>query len=668
MFNLQNDNILVSIDEHTGLTTGIFSPNDKDSMNWILENSEWGLINTFKTNDVAKNENTVIVKTVNEKNKIETIIEKEITSGSYYEKYIIKNFGSTEFFLTKDNFGIPFPYDCLYDPSKDILNKTCINHVWCGGDSAWIYSVKCCADTPYLSMNVIEGAIDDYSINFNMSRVNNASHYRGAIVLHPRECIIAPDESLTIVFRYRFVNEKPDLTLPDYKGAIRLSADKYSAERNEKINILFESESEWESLKLICDGKELGYHKKGNTAFAEISFDTLGERTVFAEVDKKTTLIHINIMMSVSEILEKRAHFIVDNQQYIKPGSHIDGAYLIYDNDTKRMFYDSYLGDHNASRERIGMGLTVCKALQQKYDEKLMNSLKKHREFVERELFDADSGMVYNHVQKTERPIRFYNLPWVSTYYLEWYRLTKEVKCIEYAAKILIKFFEITDFKEDAQCCEVSDICEILEKEKLFSLKEKLTDLFLKYAENLVSKARSWNFLGECAYCSELPNSECAYTSQAYIMTKDKRYLEAASETLKMTMAFFARQPDFHLNCVNVRYWDRYWFGKVRSYGDLFPHYWSTLAAWCMNLYDKANGSDELKTLIKSNLTANLCVYKEDGFASNNYLYPYKIKQYSPDNIYERAYFNPGIFYGKNYDSWSNDQDWALYYASCILN
>ena len=90
MFNLQNDNILVSIDEHTGLTSGIFSPNDKDSMNWILENSEWGLINSFKTNDVAKNENTVIVKTVNEKNKIEAIIEKEITFDSYYEKYIIK--------------------------------------------------------------------------------------------------------------------------------------------------------------------------------------------------------------------------------------------------------------------------------------------------------------------------------------------------------------------------------------------------------------------------------------------------------------------------------------------------------------------------------------------------------------------------------------------------
>ena len=663
---LHNKNILIEFDKNTGLTSGIFYPQDSKNMNWVLENSEWGLINDFKPISVTEKENCITVKTANENNKLEAIIEKEITDDGYYEKYFIKNLNNTEFFLTKDNFGIPFPYECLYLPTKDILNKTCINHVWCGGDSAWIYSVKCSAAAPYLSMNVIEGAIDDYSISLDMSRVYNASHYRGTIVLHPRDCIIRPDEALTIIFRYRFVNEKPESTALDYKGAIRFTADKYSAGQNEKIALMFECESDFENLKLICEDKELLYSRKGNSAFAEVSFDTLGERKIIAEVDGKTTWIYINIMLSVSEILERRAHFIVDKQQYISPGSHLDGAYLIYDNATKRMFYDGNFGDHNASRERIGMGVLICKALQRKYDEKLMTSLKKHREFIERELFDADSGMVYNHVQKSEEQLRIYNFPWISTYYLEWYKLTGERKCIENAAKILIKFFEIINSYNDAQCMEVSDICEILEKENLFDFKEKLFELFLKYADNLVSNFDSWQ-PGECSYCSELPNSRCAYLSQAYIMTKDEKYLNVALKQLQMTLAFFAQQPDFHLNCINVRYWDRYWFGKIRSYGDVFPHYWSTLAAWGMYWCDKAENSDKLKAFIRSNLTGNLCIYKEDGFAANNYLYPYKVTQYSPDNIYGRMCFEPGVFYGKNYDDWSNDQDWALYYASKIL-
>ena len=57
----------------------------------------------------------------------------------------------------------------------------------------------------------------------------------------------------------------------------------------------------------------------------------------------------------------------------------------------------------------------------------------------------------------------------------------------------------------------------------------------------------------------------------------------------------------------------------------------------------------------------------EDGFAANNYLYPYKVIQYSPDNVYGREHLEHGVHYGKSYDSWANDQDWALYYAVKIL-
>ena len=130
---------------------------------------------------------------------------------------------------------------------------------------------------------------------------------------------------------------------------------------------------------------------------------------------------------------------------------------------------------------------------------------------------------------------------------------------------------------------------------------------------------------------------------------------------------YFANQPDFHMNCINVRYWDRYWFGKRRSYGDLFPHYWSSLAGWGMIWFDRVFKNEDARKLAETNLTGNLCVYREDGFASNSYFYPYKVKQYSSKEHKPHPCLEHGIFYGKTYDAWANDQDWALYYA-LLLN
>lgn len=135
---------------------------------------------------------------------------------------------------------------------------------------------------------------------------------------------------------------------------------------------------------------------------------------------------------------------------------------------------------------------------------------------------------------------------------------------------------------------------------------------------------------------------------------------------MKMSKAFYGCQPDFHLNCVNVRYWDNYWFGKIRSYGDVFPHYWSTLTAWALGWYDRAANTDN-KQDIYNNLTGNLCIYKPDGFAANCYLYPYRIELYSSDKNYTNQFMKPGKVYGKRYDPWANDQDWSLFYSANFL-
>jgi len=660
---LNNGKITVTVDETTGATTGIFRNDDVN--NWILDDAGWGLIEGFETQSVSR-ESEKITVILSRSRPTFIKIEKYIEDDCYIEKYTLKNEDTAEYFLTKDRFGIPFPYNCLYTPGQDILNKCCISHVWCGGDSAWMYSVRCHGDVPYLVMKVTKGAIEDYSIAYDISRTTNGSFYRGAIVLHPEACIIAPGEEKCWEFRYRFSDVKPDTAPLTEPCEIRLTANKYSAQCNEPFTVLFESNASWNNLKLSCEEKEIPYIRKGNTAVAMISFDKIGERTIIAEVDGRKTNIRVQVILPVSEILQRRAEFIVKKQQYHREGSRLDGAYLIYDNETDSLYFDEVFGDHNAARERLAMGVIVCKALQAKYDEVKMQSLRKHRAFIEREVFDSETGIVYNQIARDNRFNRIFNYTWVSTYYFEWYELTGEKQCLINSARILLNLFEITSCAKDCQCMEIFRICKALEKEGLCDLRNSLKELFLRYADQIkYGKVNMENIkqILETSYVSEYPNCRICYLSQAYLLEPKEEYRQKAEDQLLKTQAFFAHQPDFHLNSINVRYWDRFWFGKRQSYGDLFPHYWSALAGWGLTWFDRAFGSEEAKKLAEHNLTGNLCVYREDGFASNNYLYPYKVVQYASKEDKPKRFLKPGTFYGKSYDAWANDQDWSLYYA-----
>lgn len=659
---LGSDNICVEIDSKTGETKRISSPRDEQPVNWIIENSGWGAIDGFSV--LSSSVSGERAETVCIRDNLRVLAEKKLTEQGYTERYSVTNTGSTEFFLTKENFGIRFPYQCSYSPDADFFKNANINHIWCGGDVCWIYSVRLNGKPPYLVMNMTAGSAPDYSISYDISKARVGAHYRGALVLHTAEQVILPNETVQYEFLYRFCNEKPELQPLCPEAPLRFTADKYTLHINEKLNFIAETYRPFHNATVSCGGEILCCGNDSTAVSGSCTFDETGEKKLIAEIDGKKTWIFVNVLADTDEILHKRARFIAEKQQYHRSGSHLDGAYLIYDSETDSLYCDSTeYPDRNAARERIGMGVLVCRALQRKHNERLLNSLIKHRAFIEREIFDADTGMVFNNVCREQKHARIFNFPWISVYYLEWYNLNGERKCIENAAAVLMKFFELAEYKYPAQCIEAVKICDALKKEGLDDLRKKFLRAFLMYVDG----SSQLGFADmECTWCSEAPGNHLSYQSQAYILTHDEKYLKLAENSLPMLEAFFARQPDFHLNCIPVRYWDRYWFGKHRSYGDLFPHYWSILAGRALAWYDKAADTSVHRKTIYANLGGNLCIYADDGFAANNYLYPYKITLYSSDPNYENEYMKPGITYGKNYDVWANDQDWALYYASVL--
>ncbi len=67
-----------------------------------------------------------------------------------------------------------------------------------------------------------------------------------------------------------------------------------------------------------------------------------------------------------------------------------------------------------------------------------------------------------------------------------------------------------------------------------------------------------------------------------------------------------------------------------------------------------------------------------DGFASNSYLYPYKVHNHTSrperkNNVFYASALSDSerhddleTCFGKRYDDRANDQDWILYYATVL--
>ena len=661
-----DNKISVEFDNETGFTKSIINPTDKTKMNWVLENTTWGKVIGFEKYFVQEAEDGIDI--ISENDSLILNIQKRVKDGKYTENYVIYNKNDKNYTFTKENLGIYYSYNCTFEDKENLHDNTCITHIWCGGDYSWMYSAKPNGDKNYLVCNVTEGSVADYSISYDISNTKCGADYRGDIVLNPGDFTLQANEKISYSFVFYFSDKKPDCKEVNELQKMNLSADKYSAFVGEDIRCEFKSFEGADGLKICCDLKDVRYRMENNTAVFTISFDTPGERSVIAELNGKRLYMRLNVLLPIDRMLINRAEFIVKKQQYHKENSRLDGAYLIYDKDTDSLIYDSEFDNNNASRERISMGVVVAQALQIKYDDKTMASLKKYKEFIEREIYDKSSGRVYSEVGYGKGYKRAYNYPWMSVFYLEQYLLTKDVECLCDSAKIMIAYYELANGGvQESPCIRSFEIIKYLKRESLTELSEKLTRYTLTHAERIIKDGT--NCYSEEVSCTQFMfNGKINILCQAYFITGDEKYLEYVEGFIKNSDAFYGRQPDFHLNMLAVRYWDLYWFGKSRTFGDSMPQWLSVLSAETYDFLAEAGFGCIYKEYSRNVVLNNLCVFSPNGFASAGYLVPYKVCQFESDSEkFHYASLKPSLVYGNKYDSYADDQDWAMYYAVKLL-
>lgn len=679
MYTFLNGSMRVRIDENHGWVREI---NDGE-LNWITDTSDWGRIRGFANVRSARElPNGVTFTYSHDSRPLCAEVTRTLTDREFIEEYHIRNEGAIDYFMRDGEFGIYFPIRCavrrayrsLNDDGAAVDEGACAEdphaflrqaanaHVWCGGEIAYINAVRIDGAQRWLSVYLEQGDIRDYEISRDVCVTNNGADYRGDVVLIPQPRHIGVGQELVLRFAIRFEECGREEALLAHPGHIALSADNYAAVAGEPVHLSARYNGEIKSAGVTMGEAPVEFAQNGNVLEWTDCAEQPGERTYRVSINGKRTWIRINRIEPVEEILRKRAEFIAKKQQCLDESSPLYGAYLIYDRAAESQYFDQAFPDHNAGRERIAMAVMLALRLQRSPDPTLRRSLDAYIPFMEKNFLDRTTGIVYNEMGRNNDNHRLYNYPWFSVFYVEMYNLTGDDAYLQCAEKILEQYYANGGKRDDSQCIPAFELIEILRKNGQEARAERIKQLLLLHVEDILDREMVSHSL-EIGYAPEMPLSAATYLAQAYVLTGDSKYLPLMMREWKSAESFIDNQPDFHMNHISLRHFDGYWFGKRMRYGDLYPQYWSSLTGEMYYWLDRALHRPELYRKACDIFRENLCVYAPDGFASASYFYPRRVETYRSDPAKINRFLPVGETYGKWYDDWANDQDWALYFA-----
>lgn len=620
--------------DNTGLLS-LVCKDDEYQMNWIEGANTWGSIvlkdgygnlNVEKPKNVKTEDNTVQfdVEQLNVK------IVREFVGEYFCESYTFKNTTDVTHIYGTGDIGICTPFNDNYQEASVCLKTRCHTHIWCGGECVYINAIRMGGEAPHIGLVLTQGSVMGYGLR------ENGGNDRGDFVLYFDRFTLKPGAEYKVSWQI-FKHNGDDF----YEKAEKINnlcsvgAEKYTLFPGEKTII------KTCGANAYYNGKELTED--------EFSADCYGEHKIELCKDGKSTFIKINCVPELCEIISKRCKFIAEKQQCTDEESMLYGAYLAYDNETGEQVY-SNRSDINSARERTAMGVLLSLYLQNNKDEKLKKSLDKYISFIKKEIFDENTGIVSNDAGHNNVWHRLYNYPWIAALFLEVFRLSGEKEYLNNMVSLIKAYYENGGDKFYCIGMPMSEAVKALDDTGMHEESRQIKALFLNHIENIIKIGTDYPG-HEVTYEQSIVAPAVIYIFQGYLITGDERYITEGKKHLRILELFCGEQPDYHLNNIGIRHWDGYWFGKRRMFGDTFPHYWSTLNAIAYQYYYRITGEAEYERKAETVLRNNLCLFNNDGSASCAYIYPHTVNSE----------------YGRFYDPWANDQDWALVHAIKFL-
>ena len=597
---------------------------------WVTSSDGWGLgYFTANGKEYRWSKPTAITsdKSVTYQcgNIVITVSRKKCNDG-FIEKYKFTNKGKESVSLT--DMGIFTPFNDNYPNAETCVNSRCHAHVWTGSNSAYVYAQRMGAYAPHIGLVLTEGRISDYEI-WHRGNDKGNSQTRGIIALCPDDMTLKSGKSESIEWKIFTHNGKDDFcNKATGLGCNILSADNY----------------------LVTPGQNVAISCLNGKIENVIMPDTEGfYRHMMRYGKNKNTHIDFYVVKDRNRLIADRLRFILDNQRMTDPKDARYGAFMIYDCEGDSIYPNDTPNcnpvDRDEGAERTGMGVFAAKycLAKQSKDQRLISALEDYARFIRTKLQNPDYK-TFSSVDKTNRN-RAYNYAWVSEFYFLMHQITGNTQYAKDGYGTLRSMFD--QFGHGFYAIGIP----ILLSERC--LKDAgMTDEWQLLKKDYTEQARIFmknglNYpISEVNYEQSIVAPVVQFLSQMYLLTKNPEYLEHLKIQMPVMEAFNGFQPSVHLNDIAIRHWDGYWFGKSEMYGDVFPHYWSTITASAFHFYSFCTGDESWQRRAENIVDNNLCLFMPDGKASCAYLYPRRVDG------------KPAKFY----DAYANDQDWALAY------
>lgn len=659
---MKNNYFEIKFNSEDGSVSSITNSKDPHKMNWCIEDGGWGLIqynNTFEIEALYKKEDSIsnipLKKFEQTENECTAVYENEslrvkaerffAENGCYNERYTIKNLRETDFFLEQGTLGITLPFNDIYTYADDCMVSRCNTHIWCGGNTTYVNALKMGESDINLGLVLTAGSIKNYSVK------NPKTNHRGIFILNPDHVELLAGEEFVIEWQLFWHKGKDDFydKTYNYPTFVAIEAEQFTVFENEQIEFTIKTKREQE-ITVSCNGENVNYTKINGGGKVVYTPKKPGEHRFDISVGNLKTYAEFFVAEEIETLLKKRINFIVDNQQYLREDSPLYGAFLIYDNKERQLIFDSVFRDHNACRERTGMALLIVKYLQSHNDDKIRAALDKYIAFVIREVFDSDTGEIFDGVRKSVKYKRLYNAPWITMLFTEMYLLTKNTEYLYCVIKILEQYYSVGGDKFYPNGLSMRKTIAAFYDAGLEAEAEKVKQMYIKHTDNIVANSLSYP-KHEVNFEQTIVSPAATFISEIAYVTESEYYRDEALKHIKILERFNGQQPSFHLNELPIRFWDDRWFGKARLFGDTFPHYWSCLTARAFKAYYNCSGNEVYKLAAERCIRNCLCLFNDKGEGSCAYVYPFKVNDVK----------------GEFYDEWANDQDFALYFYLEIM-
>ena len=659
---MKNNIFDIKFNDKAGFIDSISLNADKYKMNFVKDGASFGdlIINFiddrdwtwkptlfgFNLVDFTENESSATAKL---EFKGFTLVVKYAFDGDRFKvDYKLTNTNPYPYYFMKGDLKVRTVFnDCLIG-SENCLKKACHQHLWHGLQSSYIFAERMLTSNDSLGVFFHNGSYDGYTQLLENEAGKDGSR-RGELLMNLQPVTLLCGDSIEFGYTIFDACSKEDFfdKVKTFDNYLHVDADGFTVEQNTPIKFTVTAKNDIKHATCTVDGESVDFTIDGNVLSVEFTPKTTGDKKVLFTVDGVSSYALFNVVLPIDELIKRRVHFIVDNQQCLDKRSPLYGAYLLYDNKENRQYFNFAFSDHNAGKERFGIPSVIAKWLQNNNDEKVKKSFDLYVEYFLRECVDKDTGEVFNNILRTQDIQRLYNIPWVMNLVDELFKLTGDEFWVDLLIKIIRFYYTFKGGTGDRfypdGCMFYNSLKTIIDAGKREQAKD-VFERFDRHIKNIIDIGISYPNHEVC-YEQTIVSPACTFLLDKYALTGDEYYLAEAKKHLKILRRFEGEQPDYHLNKVAIRFWDDFWFGKAHIYADSMPHYWAVYSAVAFAYYGSLAGDKKAIRYGVESAKNHLCLFDEEGRGYCNYIYP--------DFINDRE--------GKFFDDWSNDQDLGLY-------